>query len=32
LNAPLWLAILLLTIGGWSFTAGALEVRWKSQG
>ena len=31
LNAPLWLAILLLTIGGWSFTAGALEVRWKSQ-
>lgn len=31
LNAPLWLAILLLTIGGWSFTAGALEIRWNSR-
>ena len=32
LNAPLWLAIVLLTIGGWSFTAGAMEIRWKSHG
>jgi hypothetical protein len=31
LNAPLWLAIVLLTVGGWSFTAGAMEIRWKSQ-
>ena len=30
LNAPLWLAIVLLTVGGWSFTAGAMEIRWKS--
>jgi len=31
LNAPLWLAIVLLTIGGWSFTTGALSVSWKSK-
>ena len=31
LNAPLWLAIVLLTVGGWSFTAGALSVTWDSK-
>ncbi len=28
LNAPLWLAIVLLTVGGWNFTMGALTVTW----
>jgi hypothetical protein len=28
MNAPLWLAIVLLTIGGWNFTVGALTVTW----
>lgn len=28
LNAPLWLAIVLLTVGGWSFTSGSLSVSW----
>jgi hypothetical protein len=28
LNAPLWLAIVLLTVGGWNFTLGALTVTW----
>jgi len=32
LNAPLWLAIVLLTVGGWSFTTGALSISWKSNG
>lgn len=32
LNAPLWLAIVLLTIGGWTFTTGALSISWKSSG
>ena len=31
MNAPLWLAILLLTISGWSFTTGSLSISWKSQ-
>ena len=28
MNAPLWLAIVLLTVGGWNFTVGALTVSW----
>ena len=28
LNAPLWLAIVLLTLSGWSFTVGAFSVSW----
>jgi len=28
MNAPLWFAIFLLTISGWSFTTGALQVSW----
>lgn len=28
MNAPLWLAIVLLTVGGWNFTMGALTVTW----
>jgi hypothetical protein len=34
MNAPLWLAIVLLTIGGWNFTVGALTITWnyKNQG
>ena len=34
MNAPLWLAIVLLTVGGWNFTMGALTVTWnyKSSG
>ncbi len=31
MNAPLWLAILLLAVGGWSFTTGALTVSWSGQ-
>ena len=31
MNVPLWIAIILLTISGWSFTAGALSVSWNSQ-
>lgn len=31
LNGPLWLAIILLTVGGWSFTTGALSITWKAQ-
>jgi hypothetical protein len=31
LNAPLWLAIVMLTLGGWTFTTGALQVSWKSK-
>lgn len=30
LNAPLWLAIILLTFSGWSFTTGTLSVSWNS--
>jgi hypothetical protein len=32
MNAPLWLAIVLLTIGGWNFTVGALTVTWNYRG
>jgi hypothetical protein len=28
MNAPLWLAIVLLVVGGWNFTMGALTVTW----
>jgi hypothetical protein len=31
LNAPLWLAIVLLTVGGWSFTSGALSITWNNR-
>jgi hypothetical protein len=31
MNAPLWLAIVLLTVGGWNFTMGALTVTWNYQ-
>jgi len=31
MNAPLWLAIVLLTISGWSFTGGALSVSWNAK-
>jgi hypothetical protein len=31
MNAPLWLAIILLTISGWSFTTGSLSITWKNQ-
>ena len=30
LNAPLWLAIVLLTVGGWSFTTGAISISWEN--
>ena len=30
MNAPLWLAIVLLTVSGWSFTTGALSVTWNN--
>jgi hypothetical protein len=30
MNAPLWLAIVLLTLSGWSFTAGSLSVSWSA--
>ena len=28
MNAPLWLAIILLTLSGWSFTSGSFQVSW----
>ena len=28
MNAPLWLAILLLTISGWTFTTGVFSMKW----
>ena len=28
MNAPLWLAIVLLTVSGWSVSTGALSVTW----
>ena len=31
LNAPLWLAIVLLTMSGWSFTAGAFSISWNAK-
>jgi uncharacterized membrane protein len=31
MNAPLWLAILLLVVSGWTFTTGALTVSWSGQ-
>lgn len=30
MNAPLWLAIVLLTVSGWSLTTGALSITWKN--
>jgi hypothetical protein len=30
MNIPLWTAIVLLTLSGWSLTAGNLVVTWKS--
>ena len=31
LNAPLWVAIILLTLSGWSFTTGAFSVSWNAK-
>lgn len=31
MNIPLWTAIVLLTLSGWSLTAGNLVVTWKSR-
>lgn len=28
MNAPLWLAILLLTVSGWTFTTGVFSIKW----
>ena len=28
MNAPLWLAIILLTVSGWSFSTRALSISW----
>lgn len=30
MNAPLWLAIVLLTVSGWSFTTGSLSISWNN--
>jgi hypothetical protein len=30
MNAPLWLAILLLIVSGWTFTTGYLSVTWNN--
>lgn len=30
MNAPLWLAIVLLIVSGWSFTTGALSITWNN--
>jgi hypothetical protein len=30
MNAPLWLAIVLLVVSGWSFTTGALSITWNN--
>ena len=30
MNAPLWLAIVLLTVSGWSFSTGALSITWNN--
>lgn len=30
MNAPLWLAIILLVLSGWTFTAGYFTVTWNS--
>ena len=30
MNAPLWLAIILLIVSGWTFTFGNLSVTWDS--
>jgi hypothetical protein len=30
MNAPLWLAIVLLTLSGWRFTFGSLAVTWNN--
>ena len=32
MNAPLWLAIVLLTLSGWSFTGGSFSVSWNAKG
>ncbi len=31
MNAPLWLALVLLVMSGWTFTAGNLSVSWHSK-
>lgn len=31
LNAPLWLAIVMLTLTGWSFTGGAFSISWNAK-
>ena len=28
MNAPLWLAIVLLTVSGWTFTTGVFSIKW----
>jgi hypothetical protein len=30
MNAPLWLALVLLTVSGWSFSTGALSITWNN--
>ena len=30
MNSPLWLAIVLLTVSGWSLTTGALSITWNN--
>ena len=30
MNGPLWLSIVLLVVGGWTFTTGYLSVTWNS--
>lgn len=30
MNAPLWLAIVLLVVSGWSFTTGNLSIVWNN--
>jgi hypothetical protein len=30
MNVPLWLAIILLIVSGWSFSAGALSITWNN--
>lgn len=32
MNGPLWLAIVLLTMSGWSFTGGSFSVAWNAHG
>jgi hypothetical protein len=30
MNAPLWLSIILLVVGGWTFTTGYFSLTWNS--